>query len=474
MAKEKIKTWLLILLVVSSLFLTGRIYLDQRFWPDGYTLPDGFAATLVSKFMGWLEPGESLNINVMGALDSVFSPRRIILSYTDGRLIFNLSKQEGREIRTALNDIIKASLSAQTAVTVDEAEWQSQLRANGVYADFSVPISMQAMARFLNVQTPQSFTLTSFDQIAVAANDFSQSNLSVYFRDSAQNKQMRVSPAISKDEIQTILRHNEKPEKENYAYAFEMNLDKRVEGEGMEHQKVLFNSYVLLPLDPVQISVITDSGVTLQEEDYTRILKLFGYHVNTVRRFTGTDDSVTFVDSASSLTIRPDGYLKYQAADESKGLVLGSQSDLTTAALASAKLLDDLISPFTADPAAGLFITSPLNAENETGSYTFSFAYLYNGSEILSPAPGAVTITTKNGRLVSLSAYIKNYTQVETAGERSPLDVLDSLYVTVSAHQSQDTFTILNLYTGYKESKAEVPLDWIARIENLPDPLIIP
>ena len=50
--KETLKTYTLVALILSSVFLTGKIWLDEKLWPEGYN----FFAIITDKFAPKQEP----------------------------------------------------------------------------------------------------------------------------------------------------------------------------------------------------------------------------------------------------------------------------------------------------------------------------------------------------------------------------------------------------------------------------------
>lgn len=465
MSKERIKTLLLTVLVLSSIVFSGQIWFDKKLWPDGYDFFSVYEGTFIEKIgrLFYKEPAP-LTINETGALDSVFSPKTIYLTYADGRLSFNTTQEEGKEITSVFNNIIKTALSSNTYIEITESEWQSQLSARSIYADYSVPISFRAFGQFLDLSNVSITGMTSFDQVVIVPDEFSVNTVPVLFRDRESKKQIKILTTMDKSMVSEILSNHEMDVKLNLSYAFDMNLDTRIEGEGMEHQKVIFDSYILLPLDPIRMNVIENKPVDLQNnETLDNVLKVFEYNPHTVKRFTETNDSILFVDTDSTLRIRKDGYLEYKASDSSKGLKIGNDRELTTAVVGSAQLIDNLLGCFPMNESTKLFINSPLNDDNEQSTYTFHFDYLFNGTPIVSDGHAA-TVEVSGGNIISLKVYIKNYEEIEEGSFSNAQDAIDRLYLQYASEYSE--VYIQEFYPGYRDNGGAIELSWQAVIAD--------
>ncbi|MBR3941958.1 MAG: hypothetical protein IKJ55_01255, partial [Clostridia bacterium] len=436
--------------IFSSVILSAQLLLNNNAWTDEYSL--------LSLLKGDTEKkSQAVNIKDTGALNSVFSPSSFLLTFTDGRLYYSATQAEGKALRTPFNETIQKAFQNNNAETVSEQEWQSALQKPGIYANYYVPVSIDAMSAFLGNSQDSATSRDAFDQIAICFDPVT-SGAAVYLRDSSSNKQLRI-PVDNTESLFSAFAKYESVQKQGYAYAFELNLDKKMDDASVQ-QNVLLDSYVLLPLDPMPMNVIRAESVSISDSTADEILPLFGHNPKIARKFTDNNGNHLFVNQESTLTINPEtGFIEY-AAEEGFGVLLNGDGSLSSNATGCGKLLDDLFKLFEIDPNVTLFINTPLT-DSSKSDYTISFDYLFDGNRILRDK-NSCEIQIKNGKIVHFKANIRNYTFVRETEPRHAIEILDRLY----SMQDKDVLTVNKLYTGYVDEGGEISLTWKAGVQN--------
>ena len=453
MKKETLKTIILTLLIFSSVILSAQLLLNNSAWTSEYSLWALFQGEKDNK-------KEAVDINDTGALSSVFSPSSFLLTFDDGRLYYSATQEEGKNLRVSFNEALKKAFQNNQAATVNEQEWQSALQKPGIYANYYVPISADAMSAFLGNTNHSATSGSSFDQIVICF-DLVTSGGTVYFRDSDANKQLRVQIDNTSSLLSAFSKY-EAVQKQGYAYAFELNLDKKMADSAVQ-QNVLLDSYVLLPLEPMTMNVIRSETMTISDTATDGILPLFGHNPKIARKFTDNSGNHLFVNQESTLTINPETGLIEYSAEDGYGIELDGDGSLSSNATGCGKLLDDLFKLFEMDPNVTLFINTPLTDTSKT-DYTISFDYLFDGNRIIRDN-NSCEIQIKAGKIVHFKANIRNYTFVRTTEQKHAIEILDHLYIT----QAQDMLTVNELYTGYVDKGGEIPLTWKAGIHGSPE-----
>lgn len=462
MSKERIKTLILTILILICLFFSAEIWFNEKLWSDDYNFFSVSMDKISSFFSG---QKNSTDINVTGALDSLFSPRTAVLSFSDGRIPVNFTDSESGELKRAINLTVKDALSG-TFKTVNERDYQSALTSKGIYADYSVLVSFSSLAEFLG--TSSSLDMTSFDKIVIVTNNFSSSStIPVYFANSETKEYIVAETVLSDKNILNIQNSYSLKPKRNISYAFELNLDKKLDDIN-SHQKVFFDSYVLLDMDNVNLNIIERDYVDVLSEDITRkILETFNVNPKTARKYVSDENNVMFVDSNCTITLNTDGLITYEASDEKKGFKISEDKLMSSCAAGSGKLIDDLLSCFPISENTRIFVNSPLNQDLKE-SYTFDFDYLFDSTPIYSKDHGA-TLTVKNGRLINLNTQIKSFNLVSEGKESNPLHIIDVIYQSAGERDIK----INDLYFGYFDKDGQTTLSWQAKIEGTDDILII-
>lgn len=460
--KARIKSLLLAVLVCSSIILTGLIWFDKKLWPDGYNFFSVYSETFIGRVLSKFSNNENaLSINETGALKSIFAPRTTMLSYEDGsRVNYNITQSISESVTDELNFAISKALSDGVQAEVSEADWQNALKVKSVFADYSVPVSFQSIAVFLNGATIDNTILDSFDRICINLESATSASVPIYFRNSADKRQVVMHSPISAASFEQILSAAASSSQFNLSYSFELNLDKKVEGEGGAHQKILLDSYILLPLSPVKLNTIERNVVDMRDSEYIReFLKMFNLNLSTSRKYVQADNTTVYVDSNSTITLGNNGYFEYMPSATSKGIKIGNDTSVTTAAAGSAKIIDSMLGYAKADTNTTLYISSPL-IENPEGEYTFTFDYVYAGNPIVSNTHG-LEVTVKNGYITSLKANLKSYSLLNSGSERDPLELIDELYARLN--KDYQNVTIDELYFGYYDSSQPMMLSWQAK-----------
>ena len=460
--KERIKSLLLAVLVCSSIVLTGLIWFDKKLWPDGYDFFSVYSETFIGRVIAkFSSKDDALNINDTGALKSIFAPRTTMLSYEDGsRVNYNITQSISEKVTDELNFAISKALSDSTQTMVSEEDWQNALKTKSVFADYSVPVSFKSIAVFLNGAAPENMILDSFDRICINLENATTSSVPIYFRNSNDKKQIVMHSPISSTNFEQILSSAASSSQFNLSYSFELNLDKKVEGEGMNHQKMLLDSYILLPLSPVRLNTIEKNVIDIRESEYIKdFLKMFNLNLNTARKYVQADNTTIYVDSNSTITLGNDGYFEYVPSADSKGIKIGRDTSVTTAAAGSARIIDAMLGFAQVDANTTLYISSPL-IEDIEGNYTFTFDYVYAGNPIVSDSHG-LEVSVSNGYITSLKANLKSYSLLNSGDERDPLELIDELYTRLS--EDYENVTIDELYFGYYDSNKPMVLSWQAK-----------
>ena len=424
MTKERIKTILLIILVLSSLILSGEIWFGEKLWPEGYDFFSVYQETFIGKIYSWFSGDEeTLSINDTGALDSIFAPKTTLLSFDEGRLSLDSTDEEGKLVTDKINEVLKESFVSTRLSNINEKDWQEALIQNGIYADYSVLVSVRAMMDFLGCERSTQTLFPSFDQMIILIGDGTRTAIPVYFRNSETEEHYSVITNFSKDNLLEFLSNYATKPMLNLAYSFELNLDKKVVGAGETHQKVILDPYILLPLESMEMNSVKQDYINISDNS-EKILSAMGYNKNTVRRFTRTDTTL-FVDSKSTLTLGKN-YIEYEASSNRSGIQIGTDGNIATAAAGSASLIDKVISCFNINENTKLFISTPLTDEKKE-EYTLHFDYHYDAVPVNMGEHGC-TVTVRNGNVTYMKLFINSFSEIEKNEASYALDVLEKVY----------------------------------------------
>ena len=457
MVRERIKTALLTVLILSSVVLSLQIWTSEKLWPEGYDFFSVYPKNFISSVFSGIKPKDTVNINVTGALDSVFSPGTVMLSYSDGRVLLNDLQGQGKDALDIINSVLTQTFKKNLTVA-EETEWQNALKGRNIYADYSVDIGLFEMASFLGVTGPDNSPV--FDSIVISVDESSSGMVPVYLRHSKANKYYKSSVPFDTAEIENVFTLLSRNKMLNLSYAYELGLNKKLTGDMEKHQKVIIGSYVLLPLDTTNMTEISPKiPDTTDERAIKAISNALGFNINTSRHFTQTDETEMFIGSTASLSVSKNGYFEYIASSDDTGIKVAEKTDFAGTVAGSAEVLDKILSEFNLSEETRLFINTPLISQGgDKNTLHFDYTYAANPIYMGDDRHGCI-ITTSGGRITSVKMYIKNFERVSSGNEKDPLEIIDKLYLM----QGEDDIVIEELYCGYLYSPSKMPLNWFAK-----------
>ena len=122
MMKERLKSFILVILVAFSLVLAEKILVDEKLWPTGYNF---FSITA------------NLKKADHSATDNLIVPERIIVNtgYQSSRFEYLRSSPEFTEIYDVAGKILKTAFSnsARNITQVSSENWYSALTGKSIY-----------------------------------------------------------------------------------------------------------------------------------------------------------------------------------------------------------------------------------------------------------------------------------------------------------------------------------------------------
>ena len=441
MNKDRVKSIILVLLIIFNLVLAERILVDERLWPTGYNL---FNIRSVSK-NGSDSAAQYLNL-----------PERIIVNtgYQTSRFEYIRSSEEfGRIYETSKNIITSALLKPEKDIlTVLSDEWYSALTGKSVYLAYPCKFSAQNFAALLGMSTELNFK--GFSDIVIADTG------TVYISDTLGGAFYKVD--ITSPEISPIIDAalSEELNSSVINYSFDLNFDK-----DFGDQKTFLSPMIPIYSEPVQSEVIESSnpifkGSEINQKSISGILAAFSINPGTVWRYTEADGSLVFVENTGILKISPDGLLTFSATAD--GIALSGDS-ANSVASEVAELVGKVNSGAGCN--ADMYITSPILSDTIS---ELSFDYIFGGIPVRFNGINAAQITIKNGRITEYAQILRKYTPCGYT-EPSPLyiETLDNIIAKYSDSMSQ--INITKMFPAYidKQEQGKLSPDWFVEIDNV-------
>ncbi len=482
MRKEKIKTGILLLLILSAVALAMSVWFGRGIWPRGYdffaNLPNrAFFSQIFRKEQPYISPMENLA-----------KPRLFVVTNGGDRAVYYNSDASYAPYYEAISAFFKETLSNEAAVfmstAVDEEEWYDVLRndeildTKSIYISYSTEFSPRLFAQVIGTEhTWLEKHTEALSEFILAPIGSAGEDVLLYVRDTGGAISKFYINYAAKGDLYTLI--SGMTEDFGYSYAFELNLhDSQVGIGGGVEQNVVMDPLILISPRSTESVPVEGTNPLSGARDTAALLSVFGYREHGVNRHTGADGTEHFVENYSSIHISPGGLLEYFAVDAEKGVNIlpysegsGTVYDALNGAVGfAARVWQSLVPdrPFDA------LVSSDL-VESEAGEYLFTLDYYYEGTPIIvreGDLRHAAEIRVKNGKIVEYRHILRRFApRGEKTENITMLEAIDGLYARLSKEKSQ--IRIQDLYLVYLENEGDGTLRpiWCTKVEGRENPL---
>ena len=155
MMKERLKSFILVILVAFSLVLAEKILVDEKLWPTGYNF---FSITT------------NLKKTDHSAVDNLTAPERIIVNtgYQSSRFEYLKSSPEFKGIYDVASDILKTAFKrpVRNISQVSSESWYSALTGKSIYISYPASYSAKNFAGLLGEGRTEA-TFKNFSDIVI-------------------------------------------------------------------------------------------------------------------------------------------------------------------------------------------------------------------------------------------------------------------------------------------------------------------
>lgn len=438
MKTERIKSIVLILLIITNLVLAEKILVNEKLWLSGYNF---FVSTRNLRKKNSFSLSERLSM-----------PEKIIVNtgYQSSRFIFKRDDEYFSSINSAASEIIKSAFSMPKSVLeISEEDWYSALTAKSLYLNFTSSFTPAVFASLLGISN-SDLPDTDFSDIVITENG------NVYFGKSGSYYKIPFTSSLVSPIIQTVsLEHSDEESVINYS--FDLNFDKNSGEESTVLSPMILiysepvTAYTVLPENPIK-----KDGVT-SEKLLGGIITAFGVNKSSARSYTEADGSLVYVENNGILKITEDGILTYTASGNGIKLQKGSESSKIAAFVDEINLETDID--------ADLCLS---NTQWGDSGQLFEFDYMVEGYPIKYADRSAISATVSNGYLTSYSQVLRKFTITDNLSV-SP-DFIMALDEIIDAyHGSMAEMRITKMYPAFFDdlSQNEMGIDWHIDVDNI-------
>ena len=449
MIQEKIKTGILIALVISSLFFTKQIWFGDKLWSSDYNF-----------FANWRKTSTE---QMIPNKEDLVNPLHFVVNRGEFQLVYGDHQPAYRQLNDLLQDVY-STLFSEPQVAHEEVsvvQWYDILngRAPYYYIDFGIVSSVKALGQIFGISdTDVSSYVSSFQQSMIVPGDALSRNISIYIKDNHNQNIHKFQLPYSKTQFKALNEQSRKSFEIRHAFSFQLGFD-----TPKENSKITIAPEILIPVDRQQVYAIQGDNALDVEKNETRehILRAFQYTPNTLRQYVDTDNTVVYTENHSTLKISPDGLIEYRALESGRGMRLtDTHRDIAPTEYDSLNMAIELMQQVgKINP--HLHLTSDIVEDpNRPGVHRFTFDYYYNGYPILmqlenTTLRNAIEIEIVNGTLRYYRQYVRDYSLKQLVNVNVPmLHAVEDYYNRANIYPEQ--MHIMQLGIGYVDKGSDM------------------
>ena len=378
MEKERLKNIILTTLIISAVFLTSQIWFNKKLWPDGYNF-FGYAENL--PLIGRFFNNEDKNVNIEESVAQLAVPYKAVVSSGGKREVFSPGEQEFDVITRmsfgVIDDLFKTQQPEYSTSSLTDIK--AMLSDNSVFLTYEYDMDTAFIADARAVESESiSKIAPSFAHI-VLTYDLNGNGI-VYLCTSDNNSIYRFVVNSSAEKVQKIVSAYAR-QNDNYAFAYELNLDAPQNDEGIG-DRLYLSTFVLVNVGVEKaermVAASNPLGQSPDTDTCDALVESFGLEANSLRRSKDSDGSHKYIENSATITVSPKGVVTYAAVENQPGITAGSTSEKIE------KVLEIIIKQWQL-----LFPDTPLKlcvAENMTTAEentVISFNYVINGKPVI-------------------------------------------------------------------------------------------
>ena len=442
--KERVKSFVLVTLVIFTLVLAERILVDEKLWPTGYNF---FSIRTTPKK------------NEVSVSENLITPERIIINtgYQSSRFEYLKNSSEFEEVHETSKKILKEAFQkpSKDISTIPADSWYSILTAKSVYLPYPCAYSAQNFAQFLGLSSTDA-SFKSFSDIVISNSG------SVYINDSDNFYKIDTGILDLAEMIETAA-NSDTGNQSVINYSFDLNFDKAFGSE-----KTILSPMIPIYSDSLSANILVASNPITKDGEPNQktinaILTAFSVNPNSTWRYTEADGTLVFVENNGVLKITPDGILTFTASDTGILLTQNPFADNFEIVTKVASFIDNINSAL--DYNIQMSPSSPITADNVR---TFTFDYNISGIPVKYKNQNAVTVTVSGGYITEYSQILRVYDATGYTGD-IPLYIHALDNIILKYQDSMNQIDIKKMFPAYIDdlNLGEKTPDWFIEIDNV-------
>ena len=440
MTKERIKSFILILLIINSINLTVQMWFDTGFWTSDEFLDSLRNIPIVRGIAGWFDTGGEEVFTGQQLYDETMKPRRVVVNGGNAREVYGKKTNSYDEVMAYIDSVIEDM--KRTDVSVDQLtyeEWKNLFKAKSLFVDYGYETDYKNLNRMYRMSSSSGKfeQATNFTGFIIVPNELT-GKCTLCMLNESDNTVVRHTFSANTEKLQSFIERSTYQKQLNNTFAFEINLDTLTTVEAGVERKVAFSPLTLLniPAGSESNVIVQDNGAYKSYEDFEvfaeEALNVFGYTASSLRKNVKSDGTITFVENNATITFYYDGTIEYNAVSKENGLRVSNGVKTSYQAVHDVLNVAGMLweKSKIAKKNLDYQLVSEL-ADNDEGKYTIRFDNMINGTTVnYSNITGnAVMAQVEGGYIIHLVMHISDITETGHKNESAPvLMAIDSVY----------------------------------------------
>ncbi len=404
MKYERFKSILLIILVISSIVLTGNKWFNEELWPGGYNFFSGI------KYLFGNEDTGNISFNPN---EQILKPSKIIINNSGNHTLFTKSSDKYMELYEELYSILNLGILSDKFEQSDISEWNSNLKSKSCYFAYPVTYDSGYFSSQLSAQYSGGFK--KFREFLVLSDIRIPSVMHLYIKEAHSENIQKTKITFESNAISSAIDNFKNSDGDINYYSFELNFDS--DSNNAVEQPIVIDPDVLISISPKYLPAILENRLfyNIYENDalHNTILSLFEYNTSNIRKYIESDNSIVFVENYSTLKMHSNDLLEYRSLNSNNGIKLNTDSlyDCLNSCITFVNKVTESL-----NPSDEMYFEISSDIYDITSmSFTMTFDYYLNDnmivvSENMFSIPHAVVVEVTNGIITSYRQICKTFT----------------------------------------------------------------
>lgn len=428
MKKCDLKTYVLIFLILSSIVLTGKIWFDEKLWPEGYN----FFAVIEEKLSFKKDDFVSSLTK-----ETISFPKTLVVNNFELRSLYGADSEEFSKIVPDVKELLRLALEKEDSQPSTQEAWARALKSRSLHVVYPVAYDSLLFQNILGSYSPKENSIPVREFI-ISSEGTTLGVLSVYIKNHSTGEIFKTEIQWDKERFENMVISYALDSIGNLSYSSELNFDKT--GEDDVNQKVVIESNVLIQLNKKLNHVVYEENSLynygFNNDVVQSLLKTFKYNVSGAKKYVENDNSVVYVENYSTMKFHPNGLMEYKAVDASKGIDLRSGNDFYKGLLGCVDFVNTMWAEVFPSKDLNINISSDV-IDNNANSFRLTMDYFADGTQVNidipqsqthSPIRNAVEIEVESGKIVSYRQMMLQFEKdATTTDSLSAIDALDKL-----------------------------------------------